>query len=239
MRSRHRFGSSRERNSPDGSDRGPSVGTAPARRPKRTLDGSPRVLDSSGPWSPKPARIYANPRVRPTLRAPRRPHCHAVSGASSRLLRLPENRGVPGSIPGLATPRFCLLFARFCARRPAALRSRWGRLSAFRVQLSVLNGPHSGVEAPTAGDKTAAWLARLPGRRSRPPRGLGPGVRERPGVARRPRAAAKRPSRDGTATPPPRSPPMLAVKDDEAMVKRDVAAGVAGGGSDRSGGEPL
>jgi hypothetical protein len=43
------------------------------------------VLDSSGPWSPKPARIYANPRVERWRCDPRHPHCHAVSGASSRL----------------------------------------------------------------------------------------------------------------------------------------------------------
>jgi hypothetical protein len=39
----------------------------------------------------------------PAWRRPlRRPHCHAVFGASMRRLRLPENRGVPSSILGLA-----------------------------------------------------------------------------------------------------------------------------------------
>jgi hypothetical protein len=158
-----------ERNSPDGSDGGSAVATAPARRLERTLDSPPRVLDSSGPRSPKPARTQPNPRVERRRCDPKQPHCHAVSGASTPRLRLPENRGVPSSILGLATLWFCLLIAGFCARRPAAVRSRWGRLSAFRVQLSVLNGPHSGVEAPTPGDKTATLLARAPERRSRAP----------------------------------------------------------------------
>jgi hypothetical protein len=142
------------------------------RRPRGARAG-PEGLDSSGPWSPKPARIYANPRARPRPGAPRRPHGYAVSGASTRPVRLPENRGVPSSIPGLATSRFYLLIAGFCAGSRAALRSCWGRLSAFRVQLSVLNGPHSGAEAPTPGDKARPRLARAPGRRARPPRATG------------------------------------------------------------------
>jgi hypothetical protein len=116
-------------------------------------------LDSSGPWSPKPARIYANPRVRRRRHAARTPHRYGVSGASARPSRLPENRGVPGSIPGLATFRFLPAIARFCARRPAVSARVGGRLLAFRVQLSVLNGPHSGVEPPTSGDRMAT-LAR-------------------------------------------------------------------------------
>jgi hypothetical protein len=68
------------------------------------LAPGPRVLDSSGPWSPKPARIAAYPRVRPRLGAPRKPHRYAVSGASTPQLRLPENRGVASSILALAIP---------------------------------------------------------------------------------------------------------------------------------------
>jgi hypothetical protein len=72
--------------------------------------------------------------------------------------------------------------------------------------LSVLNCPHSGVEAPTAGDKTAT-LARSSARaKVATAQAAGPGVRQRPGVARPP-AAAKRPSRGGRATPPPHSTP--------------------------------
>ena len=140
-----------ERNSPDGSDRGPSVGTVPARRLKRTLDSSPRVLDSSGPWSPKPARIYANPRVQPRRGDPRHPHCHAVSGASSRLLRLPENRGVPGSIPGLAISPFCLLIAAFCG-------CRCGR---FPLALGAVFDVWSPIQcpkpSPLLGNRLPAW----------------------------------------------------------------------------------
>jgi hypothetical protein len=103
----------------------------------------PRVLDSSGPRSPKPARIYANPRVRPRLGAPRRPHGYAVSGASTPRLRLPENRGVPSSILGLAISPF------FCGRGRAVLGLRRGWLSASRVQFTVLNVTSAGYVVRT------------------------------------------------------------------------------------------
>src|SRR5215211_6277176 len=124
----------------------------------------------------------------------------ALSCDFSRLiapLRLPENRGVPGSIPGLATLTFCLLIAGFCACQPAVLHSPWGRLSAFRVQLSVLNGPHSGVEAPTSGDQTATLVRSSARAKVATAQAARPGVRQRPGGARTP-AAAKRPRPGGT-----------------------------------------
>ncbi len=60
------------------------------------------VLDSTGPWSPKPARIYADPPVRRQWRHRQKPHLHGVSGGSSRLFRLAENRRVGSSILPLA-----------------------------------------------------------------------------------------------------------------------------------------
>src|SRR5215218_4730394 len=77
-----------------------------------------RVLDSSGPWSPKPARIDAN-RLRATATPSQKPHGYAVSGASTRPARLPENRGVASSIMALALPanRHLLRWLR---------RVRWG-----------------------------------------------------------------------------------------------------------------
>jgi hypothetical protein len=159
-----------------------------------TSTGPPRGsgLDSSGPWSPKPTRIYANQRVRPRLRAPRKPHGYAVSGASTRPSRLPENRGVPSSILGLAISPFCLLIGGFCACRAAAVRSRWARLSGFGVQFTVQKRPHSWVTGFQPGDKTAtlapvARPAKVRDRQAGPP-----GVRHQPGVARRSRAARRR-----------------------------------------------
>jgi hypothetical protein len=133
----------------------------------------PRVLDSSGPRSPKPARIYANPRVRPRLGAPRRPHGYAVSGASTPRLRLPENRGVPSSILGLAISPF------FCGRGRAVLGLRRGWLSASRVQFTVLNVTSAGYVVRTLiGGRELGEVDPSPGHGDRRERDAdGPGAR--------------------------------------------------------------
>ena len=88
-----------------------------------------------------------------------------------RRLRLPENRGVPGSIPGLATSPFYLLIVEFCARHPAAFRSRREPFSGFGVQFTVLNRPRSWVTRFQPGDKDGD-LARLRAQaKVRPPGG--------------------------------------------------------------------
>jgi hypothetical protein len=136
-------------------------------------------------------------------------------------LRLPENRGVPGSIPGLATPPFYLLIGGFCGRRAGAFRSRWGRVSAFGVEFTVLNCPHSWVAGFRPGDTTATLARSSSQAKVRDRRAGRPGGRQRPGVgptsgrgeatglhvARRRHRLARRP---------------WSRKDDGAMTKRHV-----------------
>ena len=114
-----------------------------------------RVLDSSGPLSPKPTRIYRHLQVSASRRPLRRPHWYAVSGSSTPRSRLPENRGVPvrsGASPFSALPAnrevLCPASGRW--------RSRWARFSGFGVQFTVLNGPHPGGGGFHPGYMTAA-----------------------------------------------------------------------------------
>jgi hypothetical protein len=93
---------------------------------------------------------------------------------------------------------------------------------AFRVQLSVLNGPHSGVEAPTPGDK-AVTLARSSARAKvataqRRGRAVANGL-----VARRPTTAAKRPSPGCTGDARRLTRRPCSRPNDEAATARSVA----------------
>src|SRR5205807_6191538 len=87
-------------------DRGRIADQQTPRRPMRVCRAlRAGDLNSTGPWSPKPARIWANPRVRREFRRRQEPHIHAVSGGSLDLFGLAENRGVAGSILALAISR--------------------------------------------------------------------------------------------------------------------------------------
>jgi hypothetical protein len=149
----------------------------------------PRVLDSSGPRSPKPARIYANPRVRPRLGAPRRPNGYAVSGASTRPVRLPENRGVPSSILGLAIPAI----GTFRPPPTRVSRAQKRPPGVHELRAPARSGPpRRPAEAPSApGSRVRRWPASsaASGPSARPARGS----TARPGsAARRTHAAGRR-----------------------------------------------
>jgi hypothetical protein len=86
-----------------------------------------------------------------------------------------------------------------------------GRFSAFRVQFTVLNSPHSWVGASTPGDKTAAlaWLSPSEASRRQAAR---PGVPQRPGVALAPRLRRNDSRQAYGAAPPRRMTPILAAE---------------------------
>jgi hypothetical protein len=132
---------------------------------------------------------------------------------------------------------FSLLIPRFCARRPAALRSRLGAGLAFRVESSVLNGPHSGVEALPPGDKAVTFArSRAPGG-GRDPQRRGRAVANGL-VARRPPTAAKRPRPGCTGDARRLTRRPCSRPNDEGATARSVAVpagvGSAPGWPDRS-----
>jgi hypothetical protein len=101
-----------------------SYGPLPA--PHRDLGSGTLIRTSTRPQSPKraPNRTEATASSR-GLRTKNRRFCRSFLSKRA-LLRLPENRGVPGSSPGLAIPRSACKSLDSCARN-ADGRAGWPR----------------------------------------------------------------------------------------------------------------
>jgi hypothetical protein len=157
----------------------------------------PRVLDSSGPWSPKPARINAKQRVRHRKRAPRKTHAYAVCGASTPRSRLTDIVVSPVRFRASPFLRSGCTSAGFRARRRCDLLARTRQLPA-RGPFQVQNPPRARFRPLQTGRCPKQSYCRGASENGR-------AVQRRPGLAkgqlrpRSPRQPARRRGPSGTS----------------------------------------